>query len=159
MIRAGVQQIPFMGYQNKTFLARQISLHAFPGVLIQVIGRLVNQQKIIFSGKEYCQHNLGPLSKAQSFKRPVQCLRIQAQLIHFTQNPPLLTSRFPLFRQLCAGPPRLFQPCPIGKIIKPCTAGNGAAVRILPHQEAQKCRFPLSIPSCKSQFPSGVHCE
>ena len=71
MVHTGVQQIPVMGYQNKSFLARQIGFHALPGVLIQVIGRLINQQKIIFPGKEHRQHNLGPLSKAQSFKRTV----------------------------------------------------------------------------------------
>ena len=157
MVHTGVQQIPVMGYQNKSFLARQIGFHALPGVLIQVIGRLINQQKIIFPGKEHRQHNLGPLSKAQSFKRTVQYLRIQAQLIQFAQNTPLLTSRFPLFCQFRPGLPHLFQPHLIWEIVEPRTAGNGAAVRIRSHQQTQKCGLALSVSSCKSQFPAGIY--
>ena len=49
VINTSIQQIPVMGYENKSFFRGKIIFDDFSGSLIQMIGRLINQEKIIFS--------------------------------------------------------------------------------------------------------------
>ena len=71
MIDAGIQQIPVMGNQYKSLLSDKIFLYNFPGILIQMIRRLINQKKIILPGKKNRQHHLRSFAKAQRFERTI----------------------------------------------------------------------------------------
>ena len=47
MIHAAVKKVPVMGYEDESFLLRQIVRYLFPGKYIQMIGRLVVQVKFM----------------------------------------------------------------------------------------------------------------
>ena len=64
VIHTPVQKIPVMGHEDKAFLSLQIAHHTLPGLHIQMVGGLVDQQEGVLSGKEPGHHNPGLLPAA-----------------------------------------------------------------------------------------------
>ena len=51
MINTGIQKISVVGYQNKSLFGGEILFHDIAGISVQMIGWLINQQKVMVSGK------------------------------------------------------------------------------------------------------------
>ena len=64
VVNAGVQKVPVVGDQEEAVLGGQILFHVFPGILVQVVCGFVDEQEIIFTGKQDGQHDFGLFSRA-----------------------------------------------------------------------------------------------
>ena len=64
MVDTGIQHIPVMRDQDKTLFGFQVILYQVSGLFIQMICRFINQKKIIFTGKQNCEHDFGTLPEA-----------------------------------------------------------------------------------------------
>ena len=148
-----------MGYQNKSLFPRQISFHRFSGFLIQMVRGFVNQQKIIFSGKQHRQHHFRTFSRAQRPERPVQDFRALPQKLQLTDHAPQLAAAFQFLRKLRGGLTFLLFRNRIGKIIENRGSTNAPLIRILPKEQVQESRLSLSVASDQSQLPVRVDLE
>ena len=86
-----------MGYQYKSLLPVQVRTQQLSGLHIQVIRRLINEQKIIFPGKKHCQHDLCALSVAQRLIRTVENICLHMQKFQFPADSPQLIVRLYAF--------------------------------------------------------------
>ena len=59
VIHAAIQKSAVMGHQNKALLGIQIPAYQLPAGKIQMVGRFINQQKLIFFGKQNSQLQFG----------------------------------------------------------------------------------------------------
>ena len=64
MVRAPVDEIAVMGYQDKAFFACKVVRHFFPGADIEMIGRLIDQKESVFLQKERGKERFCLLAKA-----------------------------------------------------------------------------------------------
>ena len=62
MVNAGVEKGSVMGDENEALLTLQIVTDDLPRMLIQMIGRLIDQKEVVFLQKEGCQQDFGPLT-------------------------------------------------------------------------------------------------
>ena len=157
MVAHGIQQIPVMGDKDKTLFRGQKRLDNLPALLIQVIGRFVNQKEFISLRKKYGKHDPGPFPLAERSERPVQTLRIHAEQVHLKQDLPLLRFRFPapakVFRRLL----HVIPAEGIGEIIETRACRNRSPVLIVSHEQIQEGRLAFPVSPDQSQFPVCIY--
>ena len=90
MVHAAIQKAAVMGYKNKSLFAVQIPADDFPSPDIQVVGRLVDEQKVIFLGKQHRQLQFGLLPSGECIIRAVKQFLRKLQSLH-------LPGDFPVF--------------------------------------------------------------
>ena len=71
MVHTCIQQIPIVGYQDKTLLACQVFLDQRSCLPVQMIGGFIDEQEVIFTREQDGKHHLRPLPEAQCTKGPV----------------------------------------------------------------------------------------
>ncbi len=157
VVHAGVQQIPIMGYQNIPLLPRQIGFDRLPGRLVQMIGRLVDQQKIMSSGKQHRQHHFCTLPMAERPEGPVKNLCIHTQTLQLATYPPELAVRLHMLQKLRPAALHLLRLDLIRKIIKPDACMYTSAVFIFSKQKLQKRRLSFPVPPQESQLPVRIN--
>lgn len=79
-----------MGNQDKAPLAFEILRHHLPGVLIQMVGRLIDEEKVVFPQEKGRQQDFGPFPLAQGGKRAVEDLAVHLQQGKLPEQPPRL---------------------------------------------------------------------
>ncbi|MMZ65695.1 hypothetical protein D1872_281140 [compost metagenome] len=72
MVDAAIEKRPVVRHQDKAAFAAQVIADQFPGMQVQMVGRLVNEQKPVLFQKQSRQQHLRLFSLGQGFKRPVQ---------------------------------------------------------------------------------------
>ncbi len=118
-----------------------------------MVSRLVDEQEIIFPGKEHCQHHLRPLPMAQRTKGPVEDLRIKMQLLQLTDDPPLLTALFQLFQKFHGALRFLLLRDLIRKIVEYGRRAYMPLKFIFSQKKIQESSLAFAVPPDKSQFP------
>ena len=79
MVHAAVEQGAVVGDQDKPLFPVQIPAHGVARLLVQMVGRLVDEQEPVLVEEQGRQQHLGLLAVAQGTKRAVQHLRIHPQ--------------------------------------------------------------------------------
>ena len=79
VIGTPIQKRAVVRNQNKALFARQIIAQQPPARRIQMVGRLVDQQKMVFVEKQRGQKDFCPFPMAERFKRPVQYFLLYPQ--------------------------------------------------------------------------------
>ena len=159
MVHAGIQQVPVVGNQQKSFFLTQVFLDNFSGSLVQMVCRLVDEQEIIFSGKKNRKHDSRALPMAERSKGAVKQLRIHLHFIKLHDDPPFLAVRRKFIQEIrhTFRKPLFFNLK--GKIIKRHGSLNTPLIFIFSKQQIQKSRLSLAVPSNKSQFPIGIYAK
>ena len=77
MIHAAIKKCPVMGYQNKTLFAVQIPADGFASCHIQVVGRFVDQEKVMLPGKEAGQKYFKIMLQISFYEKKKICQNTQ----------------------------------------------------------------------------------
>ena len=135
MINAAVQKGPVMGHHQKAPLSAQIVRQFLPSRSIEMIGRLIDEQKGIVPQKQCRQKRFRALSKRETFKGLPQQLFGQIQQGTFPRDLPILRSRRSSANHLHGKSFRILHR--IGKILKFHIRMNLAAAGQRTLQQAQ----------------------
>ena len=79
VIDTAVEEGTVMGNQDKAPLAFEILRNHLPGMLIQMVGGLIDEEKVVLSQEKGCQQDFGPFPLAQGGKRAVEDLAVHLQ--------------------------------------------------------------------------------
>ena len=82
-----------MGYQNKAAFAAQIGGNPRPGALVEVVGRLVDEQERVVPAEQRREQQLGLLTVAEGGKRLRQHRLVHVQAAKLPQQAPFLRVR------------------------------------------------------------------
>ena len=157
MIHAAIQKRPVVGHQNKALFRTQILAHQPPAPDIQMVCRLVNEQKIVLFGKQYRKLELRLFPVAQGAVGPIKHLVVQLQFCHFPLNLPIFVVRIHGFHRVngqdalvCHG---------IWKIRKLHRSGNPALIVVFSQKQIQEGGFAPAVPAGEAQTPVGIDLE
>ena len=93
MIHTPIQETPVMGHQNKSLLFSQILRYNLSAMCIQMIGRLIDQQKMSFIQKQCCKKDFRLFSVGKCLKRTPKHFFIHFQSVKFLPYLPLFCLR------------------------------------------------------------------
>ena len=95
MVGTGIEKVPVVGHEYISPFAVQISGHRFSRSVVEVIGRLVYEQKSIVPEKQCGQQHLRPFTMAERFKLPIQHIVRHLHQIQLPHNLPELQVGIP----------------------------------------------------------------
>ena len=151
MINAAVQKGPVMGHHQKAPLSAQIVRQFLPSRSVEMIGRLIDEQKGIVPQKQCRQKRFRVLSKRETCKGLPQQLFGQIQQGTFPRDLPILRSRRSSANHLHGKSFRILHR--IGKIFKFHIRMNLAAAGQRTLQQAQQCGLSAAVAAHEAQPP------
>ena len=154
MVDAAVEECPVVGDQQKALFAAEIAADQSPSRLIEMVGRLVDQQKAVFAGKEHRQQNFGLLAAGKRGKWPVQQLLRQFKRRKLPQEAPLRHVRADALQQVDGILRRIRYG--VGKIVEAHACVDRALIGVFSLQKPQKRGFAAAVAADQSQPPVGV---
>ena len=141
MITYFIQKVPVMRNKDKPFFWSQVFLNNVMCFRVQMVGRLIDQKKLILGSKQYCQHHPGAFTEAKCTKRSVEAFRIHLKFIHLDQYLPDFYLRFPNAYEINSIFVQVWIRHLIWKIIKMGTALNASPVIVFSHEQIQQSRL------------------
>ena len=133
MIHTPIQETPVMGHQNKSLPFSQILRYNLSAMCIQMIGRLIDQQKMSFIQKQCCKKDFRLFSVGKRLKRTPKHFFIHFQSVKFLPYLPLFCLRTHLIQDFHRPLFCIFYR--IRKIIKPNGFYNFPPILIPIHQK------------------------
>ena len=159
MIRTRIKQITVVRDKDKALLRCEILTNILSCLRIEVIGRLIDQQKVILTGKQNCKQYLCTLSETERFKRTIQHLSIFVKLRQFAYHAPLFAIFPQLLGKICRCLFHLLRCYQIRKIGNRDGLCKSSASRKLTCKQSEKCCFSFSVSADKSEFPICIKCK
>ena len=154
VVNAAVQKLPVVGDQNEALLPFQVGRNQRPGLGIQMVGWLVNQQEVPRIQEQRRQQHLGLLPVGEGVKGPVQNILADMEPGQLPQQLPGLGLGADIQQNVPGVPLRAGDR--VREIVKLNTGADASLVVVFPQQKVQKGGFSPAISPNKAQLPVGI---
>lgn len=154
MIDAVVEESSIVRDEDETPLSVQVVADDGPSLGVEMVRRLVDEQKAVLLQEKGGQQGLGPFPAGEGGKRAVERVFDQIEERELSQDLPLLTLR----RDGLDDSQRLLRAVGdvVGKVIEGDACRDGAAVLEAAEKEIQKGCLPSPVSSGEAELPVRV---
>jgi len=155
MVRASIQQRSVMRYQQKAGFLPQVFAQRPAAMGVQVVRRLVDEQKLAFVQKQRRQHTLHPFAARKRFEGPVERFAAEFQQVQLPQQLPLPRFGAPLHENIQSD---AFLPFHRNRKIIAASAFDNLArawLQLL-RKQAQKRGFAAPVAANEAAAPVGI---
>ena len=143
-----------MADEDEALLAAEVAADQLAPPDVEVVGRLVDEQKAVVPREEQRQQQLGLLASGERVEAPPQHLPVQAQRRRLPLEPPARHVGAELVGELAGEPLRVRRG--EGKVIESQGRVDPPLEGIFSHQQLQKGRLAAAVAADKAQLPVAV---
>ena len=157
VVHAPVQEPPVVGHQDEALLFLQVGRHHGPGLGVQVVGGLVDEQEVPLVQKQGGQQHLGLLAVGQAGKGAVQRVGPHPQQGQLPLQLPALRAGAHPLQHRAGGAARVGDG--VGEIVEGHRGPDGAGVFVPAHKQLEKRGLAPAVAADEAQLPAGVQPE
>ena len=157
VVDAAVQETPVVGDEDEALLFLQVGRHHGPRPGVEVVGGLVDEQKVPLVQKQAGQQDFGLLPVGEAAEGPLQHVGPDREQGELPFQLPAVRAGADAAQHLPGGAVRVGDG--VGEIVERDRGADGAAVFVLPPQQPEKGGLAAPVAADEAQFPAGVQPE